>query len=179
MALITILNHFISYLSKFINPPARTQETITFPEMIRVPYVWERVFYVWINIVYPRVYHTNEPIKFPKILADGHEHQTSSSWIVPSVLATEVTPLLFLKPNSAILVKNAEVHGERIRRDFQWQEPVVFLSAILICVIQASGSVFSHWSTGAWFWGVNRFNCLAYKNIFCCRTAGLNSKWHT
>ena len=63
--------------------------------------------------MYPRVYHTNEPIKFPEILADGHEHQTSSSWIVPSVLATEVTPLLFLKPNSAILVKNAEVHGER------------------------------------------------------------------
>lgn len=113
MALITILNHFISYLSKFINPPGRNQETITFPEMIKVPYVSERVFYVRKHIVYPRVYHTNEPIKFPEILADGHEHQTSSSWIVPSVLATEVTPLLFLKPNSAILVKNAEVHGER------------------------------------------------------------------
>lgn len=113
MALITILNHFISYLSKFINPPARNQETITFPEMIKVPYVSERVFYVWKHIVYPRVYHTNEPIKFPEILADGHEHQTSSSWIVPSVLATEVTPLLFLKRNSANFVKNAEVHGER------------------------------------------------------------------
>ena len=81
--------------------------------MIKVPYVSERVFYVWKHIVYPRVYHTNEAIKFPEILADGHEHQTSSSWIVPSVLATEVTSLLFLKRNSANFVKNAEVHGER------------------------------------------------------------------
>ena len=99
----------------------------------------------------PRVYHTNEPIKFPEILADGHERQTSSSWIIPSVLATEVTPLLFLKPNSPNFVKNAEVHGERgfDATSGGRNRYVVFLSAILICVIQASGSVFSYWSTGA------------------------------
>ena len=71
---------------------------------------------------------------------------------------------------------------ERIRRDFRWQEPVVFLSAILICVIQASGSVFSYWSTGAWFWGVNRFNCLAYKDIFAVELLGLiasDTRTHT
>ena len=83
MILITILNHFISYLSKFINPPARNQETITFPEMIKVPYVSERVFYVWKHIVY----HTNEPMKIPEILAG----------CIPSVLATEVNSSLVFK----------------------------------------------------------------------------------
>ena len=62
-----MVNHFISYLSKFINPPARNQETITFPEIIKVPYVSGRVFYVWNHIVY----HMDEPIKFPEILADS------------------------------------------------------------------------------------------------------------
>ena len=181
MTLITILNHFISYLSKFINSPAPTQETITFPEMIKVPYVSERVFYVWKHIVYPWVCHTNGPIKFPELLADGHERQTSSSWIVPSVLATEVTPLLFLKRNSANFVKNAEVHGERGLNATsggrsRWRFSLPFWSAL------SSGSVFSYWSTGAWCWGVNRFNCLANKDIFAVELLGLiasDTRTHT
>lgn len=149
--------------------------------MIKVPYVSERVFYVWKHIVYPRAYHTNEPIKFPEILADGHERQTSSSWIIPSVLAREVTPLLFLKRNSADFVKNAEVHGERglsatSGGRSRWCSSLPFWSAL------SSGSVFCYWSTGAWFWGVNRFNCLAYKDIFAVELLGLiasDTRTHT
>ena len=46
----------------------------------------------------------------------------------------------------------------------------------------ASGSVFSYWSTEAWFWGVNRFNCLAYKDIFAVELLGLiasDTRTHT
>ena len=144
MVLTTILNHFISYLSKFINPPGRNQETITFPEMIKVPYVSERVLYVRQHIVYPRVYHTNEPIKFPEILADGHELDCPFSFSNGGY-----SSLVFKTKFRKFCKERRSARRERIRRDFRWQEPVVFLSAILICVIQASGSVFSYWSTGA------------------------------
>ena len=176
MTLITILNHFISYLSKFINSPARNQETITFPEMIEVPYVSARVFYVWKHIVYPWVYHQNEPIKFPEIFVFKLDYPSSFSNGGYSSLVFKTKFRKFCK-------ERRSARRERTQRDFRWQEPVSrWCSSLPFWSALSSESVFSYRSTGAWFRGVNRFNCLAYKEIFAVELLGLiasDTRTHT